>query len=179
MAIEPIKGFYVHDEETDTDGVAKIDWDAVENAPDVADVFISSDDFGVVENSYINALNGQLVTGQAGVSTNFIDIRGRTNNTIEIRCTLFSAYGVAVYDENHLYITGIAGSTASEYGYENTTTPQEISFEIPENSCYLRCSMRSSFYTSKDDFEIEVPYVISEYAKLQFEKIINLESKTS
>lgn len=35
MAIEPIKGFYVHDEETNTDGVAKYDWNAVENAPDV------------------------------------------------------------------------------------------------------------------------------------------------
>lgn len=30
MAIEPIKGFYVHDEETDTDGVAQIALDAIE-----------------------------------------------------------------------------------------------------------------------------------------------------
>ena len=29
MAIEPIKGFYVHDEATDTDGVAKVSIDAV------------------------------------------------------------------------------------------------------------------------------------------------------
>lgn len=35
MAIEPIKGFYVHDEVTDTDGVAKYDYDALENSPDV------------------------------------------------------------------------------------------------------------------------------------------------
>lgn len=30
MAIEPIKGFYVHDEVTDTDGVAKIAPEAIE-----------------------------------------------------------------------------------------------------------------------------------------------------
>lgn len=33
MAIEPIKGFYVHDEATDTDGVAKYDYDGLFGAP--------------------------------------------------------------------------------------------------------------------------------------------------
>lgn len=36
MAIEPIKGFYVYDEATDTDGVAKYDYDALENAPEIS-----------------------------------------------------------------------------------------------------------------------------------------------
>lgn len=34
MAIEPIKGFYVHDEETDTDGVAKVSIEAVQEFED-------------------------------------------------------------------------------------------------------------------------------------------------
>lgn len=35
MAIKPIQGFYVHDEDTSTDGVAKVGWDALaENDPD-------------------------------------------------------------------------------------------------------------------------------------------------
>lgn len=38
MAIEPIKGFYVHDEETNTDGVAKVDYDHLENLPGWDDV---------------------------------------------------------------------------------------------------------------------------------------------
>lgn len=33
MAIEPIKGFYVHDEETNTDGVARYDYTALQRAP--------------------------------------------------------------------------------------------------------------------------------------------------
>lgn len=37
MAIKPIKGFYVHDEATDTDGVAKYDYNSLDNTPDVLD----------------------------------------------------------------------------------------------------------------------------------------------
>lgn len=38
MAIEPIKGFYVHDEVTDTDGVAKYDFEELENAPNIREL---------------------------------------------------------------------------------------------------------------------------------------------
>lgn len=37
MAIEPIKGFYVHDEATNTDGVAKVDYNNLANNPSFGD----------------------------------------------------------------------------------------------------------------------------------------------
>lgn len=56
---EPIKGFYVHDEVTDTDGVAKYDYDALENAPNI-DGYVEKGGIGQVKPQNID---GVAVTG--------------------------------------------------------------------------------------------------------------------
>lgn len=138
-------------------------------------LMINTDDYSVETNHYINALNGALVDDNNGVATSVIDISGRTSNDIKIKCSLNSAFGLAVYDKEMKYLTGICGNNASDYGYVAGTTPQDITFRVPNNAFYIRASMRSIYYSQKSDFNIQIADTNSIYAKIKFNEI-NLES---
>lgn len=71
MAIEPIKGFYVHDEETDTDGVAKYEFSSLENIPDYENQIALLDknvykDFAI---SPFSTVNGWKLTGDGACTS--------------------------------------------------------------------------------------------------------------
>lgn len=65
MAIEPIKGFYVHDEVTNTDGVAKYDYDSLVNAPD----FEALENRVSLLDGFVSLDKSRLVLGNVNAST--------------------------------------------------------------------------------------------------------------
>lgn len=73
MAIEPIKGFYVYDEETDTEGISKYDYNSLDNTPDVLDK--------IFKNVKVNNLEGAtFVQGMNGVDIDSHTIGVRTSS---------------------------------------------------------------------------------------------------
>ena len=91
---------------------------------------ISTDTIG---SKYINYSDGSIVTwGSSWNISNYLPIDANTQYTITCRNTGLANAGLAFYDSNQTYISGIKNSHSSAVNF-NTTT-----FTTPINATYLR-----------------------------------------
>lgn len=152
MAIEPIKGFYVHDEETGTDGVAHVsfeavdglEWENVQNRPDVEEMAAFKKSIGA---AFLAENNGILATGSSVGNLSNSSVLDSMNilalpadaNALLIKCPVYASsttFGVCFYETNdwHSCIKGYTFNVGSEYGEEWHV------FYIPEGATYWRTS---------------------------------------
>lgn len=142
MAIEPIKGFYVHDEATDTDGVAKYDYFSVENAPRVIQ-------------------SGRGYVGNATLNGNFLMFDGKTSSlsldTVAIGGVTYSQlFGQNLVFENDSFSPAVvnAGNPLIEDEYTIKclgSTSQQLYWEFdntPNGWSYMACKVKVDRYTS-------------------------------
>lgn len=126
MAIEPIKGFYVHDEETDTDGVAVYGGNSLDlNMFDYPATYHSK--------KFVNKSNGELIDANAYVSSDYVPVLEGHTYKISTRANNDSS-GYALYDENYNYLLG--GSLYVTDG--NGTIFGDTIVKIPRGAKYLR-----------------------------------------
>ena len=97
-------------------------------------------------NGYINADTGALVGTEAGKSTDYIGIPSGCVS-ISGKAFLYHEYGVAFYNTDKTYISGVSG-----YDGSSATKPQMFEIDIPENAVFIRWSLATSDSVIPDDF---------------------------
>lgn len=178
MAIEPIKGFYVHDEETDTDGVAKVDYGAVENTPDfeaLKNVEPTDLLYNVEwEPGSFNDVTGEPSNDDRRIRTNNIDV----SNTTNIYVSVASGYEWAMYaftdtntvaNDQYYSYTAVGSISADGAGTRNWHTADENVLVKPDIK-YVR------FLLKVDDTTIMQPaWGVNLSAKADYGLLYDLE----
>ena len=116
---EPIKGFYVHDEVTDADGVAKVDYyEGLENAPVVRTANTPNVlDQSSMTSGYISDVNGTISASAAYVTSDFIPVAKGKQVTISPRARKVLTY----YPNKYPLVTSYVDvQTQGEYCYTPT-----------------------------------------------------------
>lgn len=166
MAIEPIKGFYVHDEETDTDGVAKYDYESLAGIEPVeAKLDGAIDEIDVIDGLLdpfvenvtptveleVNSVHGYY--NKNGVFTEETSIR---RNAIVEPVSTGEKYYLTTHTGSTLIpaILYYNGETFLSYDLAGNGTQQDITdyeFTIPENCTKLivQCSDQASAFGLK------------------------------
>lgn len=123
----------------------------------------------IVQNAYINGNGGGVALNQSNyVCTDYVDVSSRVNNEISFYSSIVAnPIGCAWYDAGKNYLGGIWGnmSNLSELGYSSIQLPQKITVELPENACYIRASMYSSYYSQPLDFDFDFYEAREPYAE--------------
>lgn len=125
MAIEPIKGFYVHDEATDTDGVAKYDYEGLANAPAVEPINLI--DLGAIVSGYLDG-NGNILSSDTYSTTDFISVNKYASLTFS-NCNFFGWY-----DESKVFISPLQGVSSLQV---------DKTVQKPSSAHYLRISIQN------------------------------------
>lgn len=114
--------------------------------------------------------------------TDYVDLTRRTGDSVTLTATIYSGFGLAFYDKRYVYISGVSGINASDYGLTGDSNPQRVTLALPEGCCYLRATMQMDKYGSGTRFDVSYPttevrsyYEIPEYfhADCYFEKKYN------
>lgn len=117
MAIKPIKGFYVHDETTGTDGVAKVAYDAISDAPDRKWLLFKSASFDLSlvafdENGFLYRKSNLPTTHQ-----NYIWLKNERPNPTSLKLTFnmttysdIMRYAIKFSNGEYIYIAAVADS---------------------------------------------------------------------
>lgn len=121
-----------------------------------ADAKVTGDRIGALESELnSNATIGNIVTGKyinnnGTESTDasydccdFVDISGFVK--VEFSVSMFSARGLAFYDQDRNTILVINGNNCSSYGYTESSVPQTVKLAIPNNAVYLRFTRRNTY----------------------------------
>lgn len=166
MAIEPIKGFYVHDEATDTDGVAKVDYGAVANTPD----------FDAIQNGSVADLLYNAEWEQGGIYPDSGNQYATTNviRTGYVDIDDVRALEVVVNNGYYFYLLwysdiGVLANTA--YGsyfsqFINPTHGISQNIIVPANAKYFRMTLMKSDNTAIMPSENDNITVKSDYKLL-------------
>ena len=102
-------------------------------------------------NGYIDGETGEFVLTNAGRATDYVRLFGTYKNEVKGSAFLYGSYGVAFYDFDKRYISGISGNTeTSKY------TPQKFDLVAPANAAYVRWSLLAEQATLPDDFTVEI-----------------------
>jgi len=102
---------------------------------------------------FIHGGTGVETSGYYYNCTDYIDISNSINGTsVFCYCTLASNAGIAFYDANKVFISGVSGKTAEASGYITGTGKR--AFVIPPKAKYFRASLDRSVYSSPADFDI-------------------------
>ena len=119
-------------------------------------------------NGYINASTGVASSSTSWKCTDYVPvIAGTVFKTTVPTITTALSVGVAFYDANKTYISGVAGRTYTEsplYFVETVTTPETAAFA---RFCF-RAANVNDFYAKSDVFKF---LQINTYAMQMFEKI--------
>lgn len=118
-----------------------------------------------ITNNHIRLFTDTVIRGHDGgaadyegwISTDFVDMTSRERDTVTLNARLYSSFGVAFYDKNRSYISGVYGSNAADYGYTENTAVQNVTLPIPQGCCYLRATMGQSEYGNGKQFDITYP----------------------
>lgn len=137
MAIEPIKGFYVHDEVTDTDGVAKYDYSALENAPNIDELKSPKNNYTL---TYVDVKPDNLVNPSELITGYYINTSGVQTASSSWNCTDF----IDISDYTGLYAQniGLGAWYDSDKTFISSVTLGNLdNVAPPTNAKYLRVSI--------------------------------------
>lgn len=108
----------------------------------------------VILNTFIRGTDGREIANNNYVASSFIDISNALKGSkIKVYVALVSNAGIAFYDFNKTYISGINGNTAEAHGY--TTGVSVRYFDIPEGTKYVRTSLATTEYTNINDLAVK------------------------
>lgn len=130
----------INSAESDVESLREVVVSDVKMAVKPDDVPIST------SNGYLNAETGLLVSTNSGKCTDFIEVPDGCVS-VNGKAFLYHEYGVAFYDSEKSYISGIEG-----YDGTSSTQPQAFNASVPENAKYIRWSLNVSDSTLPDDF---------------------------
>lgn len=106
-------------------------------------------------NGYINGDTGEFVSTNAGRCTIFLPLNGTKSNYVEGWAFMYNALGVAFYDVDKAYISGISGNTGT-----SKSGPQKFALTAPSNARYVRWSLATESSNIPTDFNA---LIVSEY----------------
>ena len=104
--------------------------------------------YEVVPSTAIDSSNGETVNNSSYVSTPPIAIKVDDPNAVkfvsfETNVVLKDNYGLAFYDKDIAYISGIGGNTE---GYRSSNAMQRVHVPIPDNAYFVRVCIRKYQY---------------------------------
>lgn len=123
----------------------------------------------------VNGANGDTGTESDYKHCEYIPIPEKSMLTINTM--LFSVRGVAFYDSDKAFISGINGNTSS---YTSLPKPQTVSIVSPPNAAYIQFTQRTIYYTDISQFDIlvslDVHVVDQNFADLRDSIATNVET---
>lgn len=87
---------------------------------------------------FINGANGSYNSNASWRATDFVALPMPNGGNLDVVSTLYGNGGIAFYDYNKNYISGINGNTASAGGYSANGLPKYRQYIVPKNTCYVR-----------------------------------------
>ena len=55
--------------------------------------------------------------------TDYVDLTRRTGDSVTLTATIYGGFGLAFYDKRYVYISGVSGDNASDYGLTSDSNP--------------------------------------------------------
>lgn len=115
---------------------------------------ITNNHIRLFTDTVIRANDGAAADYSGWISTDYVDLTGREEDWVTLNAKLYSSFGVAFYDKNYNFISGVNGTNAADYGYKEDSSPQNVTLPIPEGCCYLRAAMGTGNYGPSKKFDI-------------------------
>lgn len=135
MAIEPIKGFYVHDEVTDTDGVAKYDYNSLLNTPAFdEEIGVAQSELFTVESevSVYATSNGWRLNGEDGLCSSNANYK-----MVKFRVFAGNLLKIVSDDKFQFQTSPTVNVSGTVYRVGNTYGIGTYYLTVPENATYL------------------------------------------
>lgn len=109
----------------------------------------------VIENSLVYGNSGVFSESNNNyVRTDYISIHNAyVGSKIALLTSLIGNGGIAFYDSNKSFISGVHGNNASSLGYISGTQYQ--AYVVPENASYFAATLEKAYYSSINVFKIK------------------------